>query len=544
MAFESSATNLVPGDSNGFRDVFVRDLASGTTTLVSRSSAGAQGNNTSQLAAAPANGRYVVFMSVASNLVSGDNNTAPDIFIHDRASGQTDRVSLAIVGGEVNAASLEPSVSADGRYVAFRSFASNVVAGDVNGVADVFVHDRQTGDTRRLSVAGDGAQGSASQLIPAISGDGRFVAFGSSAGNLVSGDTNGAQDAFVAGGVLVTPLVQSVLAAGGRPNTVDVSFAYPGTAWTATSNAAWLTVTNQSNATGNGTVTYSAATNSGVARTGTLTVALQAVTVSQSANSAPVAVDGSEATAEERPFLVSRRQLEPDGNALVFSIATNGAKGTAVVTDTATGAFTYTPNANANGTDTFTFSVNDGAGNSNVATMTVTISPVNDAPVASAGKIRTPSASTPVNGTLTAADIDGPGLTFAIVTNGVRGTATVTNAATGAYTYVPTAGQSGTDTFTFLASDGAVRLQYRCRNGQHRGKQTSSSRKRCTDDGRGPHRHRHARRIGCRRKSVDLQHCLGWLVGDSHYLKRGDGPIQVRSQSKRNRARLIQLPRE
>ncbi len=202
----------------------MRDLASGTTTLVSRSSAGAQGNNTSQMAEVSANGRYVVFMSVASNLVSGDNNTAPDIFIHDRASGQTDRVSLATGGGEVNATSLEPSVSADGRYVAFRSFASNVVAGDVNGVADVFVHDRQTGDTRRLSVAGDGAQGSASSEPPAISGDGRFVAFGSSAGNLVGGDTNGAQDAFVAGGVLVTPLVQSVLAAGGT-HTVDVSFA-------------------------------------------------------------------------------------------------------------------------------------------------------------------------------------------------------------------------------------------------------------------------------------------------------------------------------
>ena len=133
----------------------------------------------------------------------------------------------------------------------------------------------------------------------------------------------------------------------------------------------------------------------------------------------------------------------------------NGAKGSAVITNPATGAYTYTPNANATGSDTFTFRVNDGTTDSNIATVTVTITPVNDAPLASESAVTTDE-NVPVSGTLVASDVDSPTLSFGIVTNGSRGTATVTNAATGAFTYTPSSGQAGTDTFTFQVSDGAL----------------------------------------------------------------------------------------
>src|SRR5690606_39515866 len=134
------------------------------------------------------------FYSIATNLVPGDTNGASDIFVHDRQTGVTERVSVASDGAQADGNSLMASISADGRFVGFQSVASNLVPGDTNGNNDVFVHDRQTGVTQRVSVASDGAQGNAISTTASISADGRYVAFQSSATNLVPGDTNGATD--------------------------------------------------------------------------------------------------------------------------------------------------------------------------------------------------------------------------------------------------------------------------------------------------------------------------------------------------------------
>jgi Tol biopolymer transport system component len=199
VAFTSNATNLVSGDTNGDWDIFVHDRQTGQTTRVSVATGGGQANLASLDPSISADGRYVAFVSAATNLVSGDTNNFQDIFVHDRQTGQTTRVSVASDGTQANGHSYDPSISADGRYVAFASLASNLVSGDTNGAWDVFVHDRQTGETTRVSVASDGTQaiGFFFGSSPSISADGRYVAFDSWATNLVSGDTNDKPDVFV-----------------------------------------------------------------------------------------------------------------------------------------------------------------------------------------------------------------------------------------------------------------------------------------------------------------------------------------------------------
>ena len=198
VAFGSDASNLVPGDTNGTDEVFVRDRRSGTTQLVSVATGGTQANGRSFIPAISADGRYVVFGSDASNLVPGDTNGTDEVFVRDLRSGTTQRVSVATGGTQANSDSFSPAISADGRYVAFDSDASNLVPGDTNHHADVFVRDLRSGTTQLVSVATDGTQANGnSSYEPAISADGRYVAFGSDASNLVPGDTNENSDVFV-----------------------------------------------------------------------------------------------------------------------------------------------------------------------------------------------------------------------------------------------------------------------------------------------------------------------------------------------------------
>jgi hypothetical protein len=197
VAFDSGASNLVPGDTNGTRDIFVHDRQTGQTTRVSVDSSGNQGNGDSSWPAISADGRYVAFDSDASNLVPGDTNGESDVFVHDRQTGETSRVSLDSSGSQGNDYSSWPAISADGRYVAFQSSASNLVPGDTNGEFDVFAHDRQTGETSRVSLDSSGSQGNLSSMYAAISADGRYVAFMSWASNLFPGVTNGVWNVFV-----------------------------------------------------------------------------------------------------------------------------------------------------------------------------------------------------------------------------------------------------------------------------------------------------------------------------------------------------------
>jgi LPXTG-site transpeptidase (sortase) family protein len=212
VAYESAATNLVTGDSNGNTDIFVYDRISGITTRVSLDSNGVEGDNYSASPSISADGRYVAYESAAMNLVTGDTNGSSDIFVHDRITGITSRVSLDSNGEQTNNTSREAYISADGRYVAFESNASNLAAGDTNGVYDVFIHDRNTGYTTCLSVDGNGES-----IRTSISNNGQYVTFYSAASNLAAGDTNGQTDVFLAEPDFSSP--QVVMGSGSIPDT-------------------------------------------------------------------------------------------------------------------------------------------------------------------------------------------------------------------------------------------------------------------------------------------------------------------------------------
>ncbi|MFN5855906.1 MAG: DUF4347 domain-containing protein, partial [Pseudanabaenaceae cyanobacterium] len=197
VAFSSNATNLVTGDTNAVPDIFVHDRQTNTTQLVSVATNGTQANNASSTPSISSDGRYVVFASDTTNLVAGDTNGLLDIFVYDRQTNTTQRVSVDSSGNQANNYSYTSSISSDGRYVAFESYADNLVAGDTNNTGDIFVYDRQTNTTQRVSVDSSGTQAGSSSYNPSISSDGRYVAFASDATNLVEGDTNGLTDIFV-----------------------------------------------------------------------------------------------------------------------------------------------------------------------------------------------------------------------------------------------------------------------------------------------------------------------------------------------------------
>ena len=197
VAFQSYATDLGGGQSIGIQDVFVRDLEAGTTTCISRGWQGDQANFSSWRASLTADGRQVAFYSQANNLVPNDKNGTHDVFVFDRDTGLTELVSLSSQGRPGNGPSLMCAISADGRYVAFTSYALNLVPDDQNTDSDVFVRDRLTGKTELVSQSTLGRLGDEESDFPAISGDGRYVVFHSHAENLVLDDDNLLEDVFV-----------------------------------------------------------------------------------------------------------------------------------------------------------------------------------------------------------------------------------------------------------------------------------------------------------------------------------------------------------
>jgi flagellin-like hook-associated protein FlgL len=200
VAFWSQATNLVTGDTNGFIDVFVKNIVTGDIVRVNTDSFGNQAvGGISDIRTISADGRYVAFTSDATNLVTGDTNGVGDAFFKDLVTGITTRVSTDSNGSQaIGGASEVRALSADGRYVVFDSLATNLVAGDTNGVKDVFIKDTTTGATTRINTTASNEQGTgAASYGTSISADGRYIGFWSGATNLVAGDTNGLFDAFL-----------------------------------------------------------------------------------------------------------------------------------------------------------------------------------------------------------------------------------------------------------------------------------------------------------------------------------------------------------
>ena len=198
VAFSSSANDIIPGESTYASNVFVRDRLTGQVQRVSVNAAGIPANDYAGGPSISADGRFVAFWSNATNLVPGDMNNQPDIFVHDRVSGSTELVTVSSSGVQANNwPSDDVSISADGRFVAFGSVADNLVSSDLgNRRHDIFVRDRQKKETQMVSVPLTGAHANGSSWNASVSADGRFVAFGSAASNLVA-DGQAGQNVFI-----------------------------------------------------------------------------------------------------------------------------------------------------------------------------------------------------------------------------------------------------------------------------------------------------------------------------------------------------------
>jgi Tol biopolymer transport system component/Ca2+-binding RTX toxin-like protein len=394
VAFTKYTYSLVPGDTNGTFDVFVKDLQTGAITLASSDAGGDQGNSYSWEPSISADGRYVAFHSEASDLVPGDTNGVPDVFVKDLQTGAITLASSDAGGDQGNNQSDTASISADGRYVTFTSLADNLVPGDTNGVPDVFVKDLQTGAITLVSSDAGGDQGNSYSYTPSISADGRYVAFFSYASDLVTGDTNGVPDVFV------TPIGFAVNVA---PTADPV------------------------NASG-----------------------------SEDAASIAITLSGSDADAGDMVDSFKLSGLPANGTLYVDAALTQlAAVATAYAASANQLTLHFVPDANWNGQTDFQYTFNDGQLDSAAATATIDVTSVNDAPTlanAIADQTATPGQAypfaLPAN---TFADVD-VGDTLILSTSALPSWLAF-NAATGTFAGTPGSGNVGVTNVTVTATD-------------------------------------------------------------------------------------------
>jgi len=491
VAFDSNATNLVPGVGPGeiipgerglATNIFVHDRVTGTTEALT---AGADGRNFEP--SISGDGRFVAFESNATNLVAEDTNgPTSDILLYDR---ETNTTKLLTPGGDGRSAT--PMMSADGRFVAFTSQASNLVPEDTTGVVfDVFVYDRITDTTELLTEGAIGISSSPSSNRLAISSDGRFVAFVSRLTNLVDGDTNEGNDVFGTSSVFVHDRQSSVTerlfpGADSEGNTVTISADGRFVAFSTLSRSFVQGLVHRSELflvdreTGSVRLLSQGAngTNSD-GGSGSASISSDGRVVAFSSSATNLANDGNRAndvfitlanvlpsadsfavtTGEDELLTVTLSGIDTDADPLTFEVVTQPLNGE--LSGTAPDLI-YTPNANFFGTDSFTFSANDGIGTGEPGTVSISVIGVNDTPVATGiaiGPMRDAdlttiavSADTPFTFTLGGSDLEGDDLTYSVVALPANGSL---SGEAPNLVYTPVAGYLGEDSFTFTLNDG------------------------------------------------------------------------------------------
>ena len=204
VVYHAADGDLVTGDNNGHEDVFLTDTVTGSTTRISIGHDGSQGDGRSFLASISADGNFITYVSGATNILP-NGTSAWDVYVYDRNLGTTSLITIGYDGTNANSSSAHfsgsnqsaPAISADGRFIAFSSYASNLVPNDTNGLIDVFLYDQQTGSTSLASISNSGAQPNNESFWADVSDDGRYVVFNSSANNLYPGDTIARFEVFV-----------------------------------------------------------------------------------------------------------------------------------------------------------------------------------------------------------------------------------------------------------------------------------------------------------------------------------------------------------
>ncbi|MDX2245013.1 MAG: DUF4347 domain-containing protein [Leptolyngbyaceae cyanobacterium bins.302] len=455
VVFQSVATNLIDlnndgvaeADLNNASDIFVRDLNTNQTFLASVNSANTGGGNQgSTQASISEDGRYVAFLSSATNLIAGGSNGGRQVFVRDLQSGTTQQVSVD--SNEIQAFSYESAfqaaISGNGQYVVFTSYAS-LAPIDTNGDRDVYVRDLAAGTTSLISMnqsntgSGNGASDGADNMMPAISSDGRYIVFSSNASNLVPNDTNGARDVFLRDRVAGTTTLVSQNQAGTGSGNGESNFA-------------------TLNRSGNVIAFTSAASN----LVSTDTNGRRDAFIFTAGNQSPIANNDSFGTNEDTLLSnnVITNDSDPDNNTpLTVSLVTASSNGSLSLN--ANGTFNYTPNANYSGTDTFTYSVRDSLGaNSDLASVVLSVTATNDAPVA-VNDSYTFANSAPFNlaasGVLANdSDVDTPlaNLNANLVDNPNNGVLVLNP--NGSFTYTANNGFTGNDRFTYRVNDGSA----------------------------------------------------------------------------------------
>ena len=483
--FTWAGNGLVPGDSNNRTDLFVRDLVSATTEQVNLDNTGLPVAAASGplVAAITADGRYVAFATPEA-LVAGDTNNQTDVYLRDRVASTIERVSLRADGTQITGVASFASISDDGRYVAFVASGTLVTPADTLGVQDVFVRDRTLGTTVMVSLTSAGAPASAFSSGPWLSGNGRFVVFNSAATNLATGLTGSLSNLFVRdrdadgngvfdepGGVQ-TALVTAGIAGGGANASTTVGRISPDGGFILYTSTATNLVPNDTNgvqdvflfdrqaasvvriSVGMGGAQTTAL--SDVAGLGTPLTADGRWAVFHSSATNLVPFDGNN---NQDVFLFDRQS----GTLTLVSARPDGSR-----TDTGgsgIGPFSQRASISADGTRVYFLSAatnlvaGDTNGTSDHFVKTIAPSGPNGPPAAQDGVVGTQE-DLAAGGTLSATDPDGNALTFTVVSPPSHGTVTITNAATGAFTYTPAANYNGADSFTFRASDGIPQLQH------------------------------------------------------------------------------------